>query len=487
MVLEQILDGIDYKTQIKDIKTRKVKNITTDSRTLNYGDVFICIDGARFNGHEYAKTSLPPETLAVVTQKDIGLKNQIIVADTRKAYAKMAANLFGNPSKKLKLVGVTGTNGKTSTTYIIKHILEYLGKKVGLIGTIQNEIEEMAFPAKYTTPDPLELNILFKKMVDSGCDYAVMEVSSHAIDQNRIYGLDFETAIFTNLTQDHLDYHKNMENYFLAKKKLFSRCKNAVINIDSSYGCRLFDEVKCKKYSYSISKSGADFYSTDVSISAKGTNFNLTAELKKYNVNINMIGEFFVANSIAAVATIVALGFNEEEILKGLECCRGVKGRAEILPVNTDFTVIRDYAHGPDGIEKILDAINEFAKGRVVILFGCAGNRDRTKRAIMADIAAKKSDFVILTSDNPRDENPEIIINDAKPGLEKNNTPYKIIVDRYEAIEWALENSKKDDILILAGKGHEDYQVLDFGTIYFDEYEIVYDIMKNRKIKHNFN
>ena len=482
MVLEQILDGIDYKTQIKDVKTRKVKNITTDSRTLNYGDVFICIDGARFNGHEYAKTSLPPETLAVVTQKDIGLKNQIIVADTRKAYAKMAANLFGNPSKKLKLIGVTGTNGKTSTTYIIKHILEYLGKKVGLIGTIQNEIEEMSFPAKYTTPDPLELNILFRKMVDSGCDYAVMEVSSHAIDQDRIYGLDFETAIFTNLTQDHLDYHKNMENYFLAKKKLFNRCKNAVINIDGNYGCRLFDEVKCKKYSYSISKNSADFYSTGISISAKGTTFNLITELKKYNVNINMIGEFFVANSIAAVAAVATLGFNKQEILKGLKCCKGVKGRAEIVPINADFTVIRDYAHGPDGIEKILDAINEFAKGRVVILFGCAGNRDITKRAIMADIAAKKSDFVILTSDNPRDENPEIIINDAKPGLEKNNTPYKIIVDRYEAIEWALENSKKDDILILAGKGHEDYQVLDFGTIYFDEYEIVYDIMENGKI-----
>lgn len=480
MVLEQLLNGVTYKTQMNDIKSRKIKNITTDSRLLTYGDVFICIEGARFDGHEFAKTSLPLEVLAVVTQKDIGLKNQIIVDDTRKAYAKMASNLFDNPSQKLKLIGVTGTNGKTSTTYIIKHILESLGNKVGLIGTIQNEINDITFPAKYTTPDPLELNILLKKMVDLNCNYVVMEVSSHALDQDRVYGLNFEAAIFTNLTQDHLDYHGNMENYFLSKKKLFARCNKAIINVDGDYGKRIFNEIKCEKYSYGVVNRNADFYCKDISITRMGTNFYLITASRSYNMHINMIGKFFVANSIAAISAVFALGFDLNDILNSLRKFNGVKGRAEILPTNTDFTIIRDYAHGPDGIEKILDAINEFATGRVVILFGCAGNRDRSKRKIMADIAAKKSDFVILTSDNPRHEDPNSIINDAKPGLEINNTPYKIIVDRYEAIEWALENSQKNDILILAGKGHEDYQVLDFGTIYFDEYQIVLEILDNK-------
>ena len=479
MKLEKLLSGVEYKTEIKDIKTKQIKNITTDSRKLNIGDVYICITGARFDGHEFARNSLRDKDIVVVTQKDLNLKNQIIVEDTRKAYAKIAANFFGNPAKKLKLIGVTGTNGKTSTTYIIKHILESLGCSVGLIGTIQNEIDDMSFPAKYTTPDPLELSALLKKMVDFGCEYAVMEISSHALDQKRVYGLNFEVAVFTNLTQDHLDYHESMENYFLAKKQLFFNCKNAIINIDDDYGRRLFNEISCKKYSYSI-KDKADFNAKDILVSTEGTKFKLKTELNLYDMNINMLGKFFVANSVGAVAAVFSLRFNIDDILKGLKSCQGVKGRAEILDVDADFTVIRDYAHGPDGIEKILDAVSEFATGRVVILFGCAGNRDRTKRKIMADIAARKSDFVILTSDNPRDEDTNIIIDDAMPGLEKNNTPYKIIVDRYEAIKWAIENSEKNDILILAGKGHEDYQVLDFGTIYFDEYEIVSEILAKK-------
>ena len=504
MILTQLLGEINYETNIKDIDSIDIKNITTDSRKIKSGDVFICIKGLRFDGHDYARNfsssnfqnsednkNINNKDIIVVAQEDVGAQNQILVKDTRKAYAKMAANFFGNPSKKLNLIGVTGTNGKTSTTYIIKHILESLGKKTGLIGTIQNEIEDISFPAKYTTPDPYELNLLFKKMVDVECDYVVMEISSHALDQDRVYGLDFTAAIFTNLTQDHLDYHGNMQNYFQAKKKLFGSCKNAIVNIDNpcekkfeeNYGKKLFKEIKCNKYSYSVDNK-ADFFANHICVSSSGTSFKLNSNLNSefsefnvYDININMLGKFFVANSIAAVATVVSLGFDLKDALSALQNFPGVKGRAEILPVDADFTVIRDYAHGPDGIEKILDAINEFATGRVVILFGCAGNRDRSKRKIMADIAAQKSDYVILTSDNPRDEDPWIIIDDAKPGLEKNNTPYKIIVDRYKAIKWALENSKKNDILILAGKGHEDYQVLDFGTIYFDEYQIVSELL----------
>lgn len=480
MILEQVLDGIIYETKI-NVKTKVIKNVTADSRNVCDGDVFVCISGIRFDGHDFAKKSLMNKDIVVVTQKDIGLENQIIVSNTKKAYAMMVANLFGNPSKQLKLIGVTGTNGKTSTTYIIKSILEGLGNKVGLIGTIQNEVDDMAFPAKYTTPDPLELNVLFKKMVDAGCNYVVMEISSHALDQERVYGLHFELAIFTNLTQDHLDYHGDMESYFKAKCKLFQICNNAVVNIDDDYGKRLYNELSCNKVSYSVERQ-ADFYCKDICVFPSHTNFSLITKSDVYSMKINMLGKFFVANAIASVSATVALGFDIHKMLEILKNCKGVKGRAEILNVDADFTIIRDYAHGPDGISKILDAVNEFATGRVVILFGCAGNRDRTKRKIMADIAAQKSDFVILTSDNPRDENPLRIIDDAKPGLESNVTPYKIIVDRYEAIEWAIENSQKNDILILAGKGHEDYQVLDFGTIYFDEYKIVSDIIAHKNL-----
>ncbi len=486
MLLNQLLCGIEYKTTIKDIEKKNIKNITTDSRKLKDGDVFICIKGLRFDGHCFAKRFLSSsylQNVVVIVQEDIGLENQILVDDTRKAYARISANFFGNPSQRLKLIGVTGTNGKTSTTYIIKHILEFLGNKVGLIGTIQNEVEDIYFPAKYTTPDAYELNVLFKKMADVGCDYVVMEISSHALDQDRVHGLEFDAAVFTNLTQDHLDYHGDMENYFLAKKKLFDNCKNAIINIDDSYGARLFESVKCNKRSYSVDKL-ANFWVKDIIVSNSGTNFKLNfkldSEFDSYCMNINMLGKFFVANSIAAVAAVVSLGFCLDGVLKALENCKGVKGRAEILPIDANFTVIRDYAHGPDGIEKILDAVNEFAIGRVVILFGCAGNRDRSKRKLMTDVAAQKSDYVILTSDNPRDEDPNVIIDDAMPGLESNNTPYKVIVDRYQAIKWALENSQKDDILILAGKGHEDYQVLDFGTIYFDEYQIVSELLSDQ-------
>ena len=476
MNLKNLLKGIKYETKIQYIENYKINNITTDSRLLSDGDVFVCIDGARFNSHDYAKTSLPSNVAAVVVQRDIGLKNQIIVVNSKKAYALMAANFFNNPAQKLNLIGVTGTNGKTSTTYIIKHILKSLGYKVGLIGTIQNEIEDLIFPAKYTTPDPLELNILFRQMVDSGCKYVVMEVSSHSIHQKRIYGLTFKSAVFTNLTQDHLDYHLTMENYYLAKKELFKISKKAILNIDDEYGLRLLSELTCDKIMYSIYNENSDLYAKNIKVSPGGTNFVFVYMNQEYRINIKMIGKFFVANTVAAVGVALSLGFDFQDIFNTLKEFKGVKGRAEILPRELEFTIIRDFAHCADGLEKILDAVNEFAIGRVVILFGCAGERDRTKRKAMAQVAAKNSDFIILTSDNPRSEDEISIINDAKEGLD-NKVPYKIILDRYEAIRWALENSQKDDILILAGKGHEDYQVLKNYTVYFDEFEIISELL----------
>lgn len=478
MTLLQLFDGIECTGQLDD---KEISAITCDSRQVEKGNLFFCIIGARFDGHEHAEQALSRGAAAIVVSRDIGLENQILVKDTRLVYGLVCSNYFGNPAKKLKLLGITGTNGKTTITYLVKNILEAAGKNVGLIGTIHNEIGDMTLPAKHTTPDPMHLYSMFARMVEAGCEYVVMEVSSHALDQQRVAGCHFECAAFTNLTQDHLDYHGTMENYYEAKKSLFSICGTAIINIDDEYGKRLYNEISCKKLTYSLFSDKADYTAHDIKFSAQGSRFSLLADSKLSRVKFCMPGNFSVANAVAAAVTCIAAGVDFDTVIAGLSSVKGVAGRIEILPTDTDFTVIRDYAHSPDGLQKILETVREFAPARVVTLFGCAGNRDRTKRVKMAEIASKYSDFCILTSDNPRDESPQRIIDDALPGLNSNKTPYKAIVDRYEAIEWALDFCKPSDILILAGKGHEDYQVLDFGTIFFDEKVIVTELLEKRR------
>lgn len=475
-----MLDGIEYTGQLDD---REITAITCDSRQVEENNLFFCIEGARFDGHDHAGQAASRGAAAVVVSRDLGLSNQILVRDTRTAYGLTCANYFGNPAKKLKLLGVTGTNGKTTITYLVKNILEAAGKKVGLIGTIHNEIGEMTLPAKHTTPDPIQLHAMFARMVEAGCEYAVMEVSSHALDQRRVAGCHFDCAAFTNLTQDHLDYHGTMEKYFKAKKLLFGICDTAVINIDDEYGKRLYDEISCKKLAYSLTSDTADYTAHDIKFSAQGSRFSLLARSKLSRVNFCMPGKFSVANALTAAVTCIAAGVDFDVVVAGLSSVKGVAGRVEILPTNTDFTVIRDYAHSPDSLRKILETVREFAPARVVTLFGCAGNRDRTKRAKMAEAAAEFSDFCILTSDNPRDEAPQRIIDDALPGLQAHKTPFKTIVDRYSAIEWALDFCEPNDILVLAGKGHEDYQVLEYGTIFFDEKVIVAELLEKRKKK----
>lgn len=474
MKLFELLNGLQYKTDLKDTE---VSAITGDSRQITQGALFICMKGAKYDGHHHAKTALQDGAAAVIVEHDLGFVNQIIVENTRQAYSVICQNYFGNPAKRMKLVGVTGTNGKTTTTYLLKHILECAGKKVGLIGTIQIEIDDMALPAKYTTPDPYQLHSTLKRMADSGCEYVVMEVSSHAMEQNRLTGCHFEAGVFTNLTQDHLDYHGTMENYYLAKKKLFDICDNAIVNIDDDYGKRLSSECTCKKKTYSVREDEADYTAKTITSFADGSSFTFVGNSTIARVKITMPGAFSVANAMGAMVCCLMLGMELDVIVYALGTCPGITGRCEVIKTDTDYTVIRDFAHTPDGLEKMLTAINEFAPARVITLFGCAGSRDRSKRPKMAEIVSKLSDFVVLTSDNPREEDPQQIVEDAIPGLMRSNTPYKIIVDRYEAIKWALENAEKDDIVLLAGKGHEDYQVLDYGTIYFDEKEIVKKIL----------
>lgn len=476
MKLKELLEGIEH--QIPDGFDCEVKNVTSDTRQIAEGSLFVCLKGTVNDGHDFAEKALMLGAAAVVCDHELGLEKQVVCPDTHFAFGLICANFFGNPQREMKLVGVTGTNGKTTVTHMIREMTERLGHKTGLIGTIENQIGEMKFPAKYTTPDPLTFYTTLARMRDAGCEYVVMEVSSHGLDQQRVAGCFFEAAVFTNLTQDHLDYHKTMENYYQAKKRLFGICKKAVINLDDEYGQRLAKECGCEVMTYSISQDAADYTAKTVVLKPHESTFAFVGNSMIARARVPIPGEFSVSNAMAAIVTGLALGFPLEQVIESVANTEGIPGRFEILKTGTPYTVIRDYAHTPDALEKVLNALRAtVTEGRIMILFGCAGNRDRAKRRQMSDIAAKLADFVILTSDNPRSEDPAQIIEDAKPGLLEHRTPYRVIVDRYQAIRWALENAQPGDTLLLAGKGHEDYQVLSHGTIHFDEKEIVEELL----------
>ena len=380
----------------------------------------------------------------------------------------------------MRFIGVTGTNGKTTITNLIKHILTENGRKVGLIGTIQNEIGDEIVHTDNTTPFVYDLMALYAKMAEAGCDDVVMEVSSFGLVQQRIGETHFAAAVFTNLTQDHLDYHGTMENYYQAKKLLFSRCDTAVIDTDDDYGKRLYSEVTCPKIAYGSSNQ-ADFYADAIKLRADGTSFWLCCGGKSYPVDLHLTGMFNVSNALAAVAACCAVGMSVDDVRKALETCTGVRGRCEVIPTGRDFTVICDYAHTPDAVENILRSVKEYTKGRLICLFGCGGNRDATKRPKMAKAAAKYADFLVVTSDNPRDEEPEAIIADILPGLKETRTPYVVRPDRREAIAYAIENHCPGDVIILCGKGHEDYQIIGKTKVHMDEREIVAEILEKRK------
>jgi len=479
MKLSELLNNITVNGEIFDCE---VSSLTSDSRRVNKGDVYFCLRGTAADGHDYAKKALENGAAAIVCERDLGLTNQIITPDTHYAYAAACANKFGNPQGSLKIIGVTGTNGKTTVTHILRDALRELGEKVGMIGTIATDIDGETCPAKYTTPDPLLFFSLLDQMKQAGCTYAVMEVSSHGLDQKRTGPCRFAAGIFTNLTQDHLDYHKTMENYFQAKKSLFDRCDIGIVNSDDAYGARIKAEYESVKSFSAAGDDAADYTAKSISLSPDGSKFAFVGNSMISRVSFPVPGEFSVANAMCALACLVELGYDLDRCAAILSKSRGVPGRFEILPTNTPYTVIRDYAHSPDSIEKIMTALRATTTGRIVLLVGCAGNRDRTKRPKMTAAAAKMANFVILTSDNPRSEDPMQIINDALPGFYGQKTPYKVIPDRYEAIEWALRNSEAGDTLVLAGKGHEDYQVLSHATVHFDEREIVTEILE--KLSH---
>lgn len=457
----------------------EITSITDDTRKVTEGSLFVCVKGGSFDGHTAAAEMLEKGAAAVVCERDLGLgEKQIITENSRKFYGELCAAWFGHPEKRLTLIGVTGTNGKTTITNVIKHILMSNGHKTGLIGTIQNEIGDEILHTENTTPMAYDFMALLAKMADAGCEYAVMEVSSFALVQHRIGTAFFKTAVFTNLTQDHLDYHKDMEDYFQAKKMLFDACGTAVVNIDDEYGRRLYNEINCGKLSFSA-KEKASFYADEISVKSTGSTFSFNCEDGRYAVSSPIPGMFNVSNLTAAIAVCMLENIPVNDILSAVSVYNGVKGRCEVIPTGRDFTVICDYAHTPDAVENILRSVKEYTEGRLICLFGCGGNRDSAKRPKMAAAAAKYADRLIVTSDNPRNEEPEAIIKDILKGLEDSETPYDVVTDRREAIYHGLKIARKGDIIVLAGKGHEDYQILaGMEHIHFDEREIVAEGLK---------
>ena len=462
-----------------NIPDREISSVTDNTKKVRKDCIFVCVKGGSFDGHDAAAEMLEKGAAVIVAEKDLGLGNkQIITDNSRKFYGELCAAWFDHPEKKLKIIGVTGTNGKTTITNVIKNIFMKNGVKTGLIGTICNEIGDETVHTYNTTPMAFDYMCLLDKMVKAGCKYAVMEVSSFGLVQHRIGPTHFDMGIFTNLTQDHLDYHKTMENYYQAKKMMFDECDYALINTDDEYGRRIFSEISCKKERYGIS-SEADYYADAIKIKSDGTSFWYCYNEKSQLVNMKMTGMFNVSNVTAAISVCLKAGLPIEDILNAVSEYNGVKGRCEIIPTGRDFTVICDYAHTPDAVENILKSVREYTEGRLICLFGCGGNRDAKKRPLMAKAAAKFADRLIITSDNPRDEIPEAIIDDILAGLKDSEIPFDVVVDRTKAIHHSLKIAEKGDIIVLAGKGHEDYQVLPGNEhIHFDEREIVSEGLK---------
>ena len=457
----------------------EISSVTDDTRKVTEGSLFVCVKGGSFDGHTAAKEMLEKGAAAVVCERDLGLGDrQIITENSRKLYGQICSAWFGHPERKMKMIGVTGTNGKTTITNVIKHILMKNGHKTGLVGTIQNEIGDEILHTDNTTPMAYDFMGLLAKMADAGCEYVVMEVSSFGLCQYRIGSSYFDVAVFTNLTQDHLDYHKDMEDYYQAKKMLFDICDCAVINADDDYGRRLFGEVSCKKLGFSV-KENADFYADGIKIKSTGSSFWFCNGDKSHLIKTRMPGLFNVSNITAAIAACLEEGLSIDNIIPAIEEYNGVKGRCEVIPTGRDFTVICDYAHTPDAVENILRSVKEYTENDLICLFGCGGNRDAAKRPKMAKAAAKYADKLIVTSDNPRNEDPEAIIKDILVGLEGTDVNYDVVTDRREAIYHALKIAEKGDIIVLAGKGHEDYQILaGMEHIHFDEREVVAEGLK---------
>lgn len=474
MELREVLRGVAVVESNADMNENITAVVSDTRKDIPSGGLFVALGGFAFDGNRFIPMATEKGASVIVTakkpQQDVCY---VLVENDRLALAQIAANFYGHPSDTMQIIGVTGTNGKTSVTQLLKHVLENCkGAQVGLVGTMENKIGDRVLATERTTPESIELQALFAQMRDAGCTYAVMEVSSHAIALHRVEGIRFAVGAFTNLTEDHLDFHKTMENYGMTKAQMFDHCDRAVVNADSPWGQRMVAGKEIPVLTTAVDGQG-DLKAEDIRYGGDGLQFTAVYRGESVPVAIGIPGKFTVYNVLTVLGIAMQLGVALTDAAQALKNAPGVKGRVEVVPTpGKDFTVLIDYAHTPDGLENVLGAVRGFCKGRLIAVFGCGGDRDRTKRPIMGKIGVRLADLAIITSDNPRTEAPDAIIRDILAGIDKEEE-YIAIENRIEAIRYAIKIARKDDIIVLAGKGHETYQEVMGVKHHMDEREIV--------------
>lgn len=479
--LEGLIEGLALDA--KGSLDQDVAGLAYDSRQVKAGQVFVAIRGFRVDGHDFAEEAVRRGAVAVVGERWLSLPasvTQVRVQDSRAALGLLSARFYGYPSRRLRVIGVTGTNGKTTTTYLIRQGLRQCGRRVGLIGTIANLMEDRALPAIHTTPESLDLQAMFSQMVQAGIQDVVMEVSSHSVALKRLEGTEFQAGVFTNITQDHLDFHRTFEEYLAVKASFFSRLQapaRAVVNADDPHADAILARCPPGPLTYSTRFEGGDLWASHVQVEPHGTRFLLHTHEGEREVRLHLTGHFNVYNSLAALGVGLALGTDQAAYQKGLEQVAGVPGRFQAIHCGQPFAVVVDYAHTPDGLQNVLQAARALTKGRVIVAFGCGGDRDRGKRPIMGSIGARLADWVIITTDNPRSEDPVRICQEVENGVLEAEKAlgvrrHETVVDRAEAIHRAVRLARPGDVVLIAGKGHETYQIFQDRTIHFDDREV---------------
>ena len=479
MKLNKILKNIDFEL-IKGKLDQEITEIKYDSREIEANNLFVAVSGFEVDGHQFIDQALKNGAAAVVIEKDLsGYQSgvsYIKVDNSRKTMAKLAKNFFENPLEEINLVGITGTNGKTTTSYLLYNILKKYYGRAALFGTIKNIIGSQELDSSRTTPESIDLYRYFSQMRENGVKYGVMEVSSHALDLYRVEGMEFAAAIFTNISPEHLDYHENFENYRAVKARLFAQLnqnKYAVINLDDASSAFITEKSAGENYFYSLSSKEADLYTAEYKLKQKGMEFRTAGRIET-NLRLNLGGIFNIYNSLAAILTADLLGVEQRAIKKALIDTAAVPGRFEIINAGQDFQIVVDYAHTPDGMKNVLETAAAVEKNRLIVLFGCGGDRDRAKRPAMAALAEKYADYTIVSNDNPRSEDPAFIFSEIKAGFSNQFNAYQIISDRKKAIEYAVKMAEKDDLVMLLGRGHEKYQILKNKKIELDDRKVAY-------------
>ena len=481
MLLRELVKDLNIIGGSADLNMN-IGGVSYDSRKTQPGDLFVAVRGFETDGHRYIPAAMAKGAAAVLCEEaPADGTPYLLVKDCRLGLALVSRAFFGDPASEMTVIGFTGTSGKTSSTTVLKHVLEEtLGAKVGLIGTNGNMIGDELLHTEHTTPESYELHQLFRRMRDAGCTHVVMEVSSHSLALERVAGITFDVAVFTNLSQDHLDLHGTMEEYAAAKKKIFSQCRVGCVNLDDERAEYMMDGAPCPIVRYSAIRNDAELVAKDIRLTASGVRFAAVSGEELALTKLAIPGMFSVYNALSVMAAAHCVGVSLADCAAALATARGVKGRMESVPTDGDYSIIIDYSHKPDALEKALKTLRPVTRGRLMVLFGCGGDRDRKKRPLMGAIAEENADLTIVTSDNPRTEEPEAIIQEILAGMKARRGSVKVICDRAEAIRWAIDQARSGDVILLAGKGHEDYQIIGKEKNHMDEREIVAEYIERR-------